>query len=72
MNAAQQKALNQRLNQHTEATEIILRRLDEIIADAHVRARRLELTDARLKKLESIVLPDPDRQGSGQPSQTPP
>lgn len=57
MNTAQQKALDQRLNQHADATEIILKRLDEIIANAHIRARRLGYIEARLNKLERIVLP---------------
>lgn len=57
MTTSQQEAVDQRLDQHADATEIILKRLDEIIANAHIRARRLELIERRLGRLESIVLP---------------
>lgn len=50
--------LDRRLDQHADATEIILKRLDEIVANAQIRSRRLELIEARLLELESIVLPD--------------
>lgn len=65
------KRIDQRLDQHADATGIILKRLDEIIANAHILARRHELIEARLKKLESIVLPDPDNRHSARPSQMP-
>lgn len=58
MTKSQLQQLDRRLDQHADATEIILKRLDEIIANAHIRARRLELIEARLQNLESIVLPD--------------
>ncbi len=61
MNASQQERLNQRLDQHSDATEIILKRLDEIIANAHIRSRRLYQIEARLNKIERIVLPYADK-----------
>ena len=44
-----------------DATEIILKRLDEIIANAHILYRRCELLERRIRELESIVLPAADR-----------
>jgi len=58
MTTGQQSAVDQRLDQHADAMEIVLNLIDEIVSNDLIRTRRLELTDARLRKLESIVLPD--------------
>lgn len=72
MTPGQQAALDQRLNQHADATETILNRLDRIVSNAQIRSRRLQLIERRLDVLESIVLPDPDNRCSARPSEPPP
>lgn len=53
--------LDQRLNQHAYATEIILKQLDQIVANGKRRGRCITLLETRLREIESIVLPDSDK-----------
>lgn len=71
MTTGQRSAVDQRLDQHADAFEIILDRLDALKRDSHIRLHRIERIEGRLHELERIVLPDPDKQESGRPSQSP-
>lgn len=58
MTTGKQAAVDQRLDQHADAFEIVLDRLDAIKRHIHVLHRQGELIRVRLLELESIVLPD--------------
>lgn len=61
MTTTQQAAVDQRLDQHADAFEIVLARLDDLTIDIRRLTRRLPAIEARLRELESIVLPHSDR-----------
>lgn len=58
MNSAQLRSLDQRLDQHADATETILKRLDEIIANHDTNVRTIRTLTVRVAYIEGIILPD--------------
>lgn len=68
MSTGQQKAVDQRLDQHSDAMEIILDRLDSIGRSCCIMLRQAERIKGRIRELESIVLPDPKPGGPARPT----
>jgi len=71
MTTGRQTALRQRLDQHADAMEAILDRLDQIDRTVGNLFRQVEPMRRRVRELESIVLPDHDRPTAGRPSEPP-
>lgn len=72
MTTGQEAAVDQRLDQHSEAMEVVLDKIDELERRARTLHRQGELFRRRIRELETIILPAADKPGSARPSQTPP
>ena len=72
MTTKQEAAVDQRLDQHSDAMEVVLDRLDSIDRSCCIMLRQAERIKARITELESIILPDPDKPESARPSEPPP
>lgn len=72
MTTGKQKAVDQRLDQHADAMEILLDRLDSIDHKCRILLRQTERIKGRIRELESIVLPDPETRGAARPSEPSP
>lgn len=57
MTTGEQTAVDQRLDQHSDAMEIILDKIDELTANADILTCQLVSIEARLHELEAIILP---------------
>jgi chaperonin cofactor prefoldin len=68
MTTGQQTAVDQRLDQHSDAMEVVLDRLDSIDRRCSILLRQAERIKGRLHELESIVLPDPKPGGPARPT----
>lgn len=71
MTTGQQEAVDQRLDQHSDAMEVVLDRLDSIDRSCCILLRQIARIQGRVRELESIVLPAADKPGSSRPSETP-
>lgn len=57
MTTGQQDSIDQRLDQHSDAFESMFDRLDSLDHRLRILLRRIDIYKARIKELESIVLP---------------
>lgn len=65
MTTGQQAAVDQRLDQHADAIETILDKIDSLERRAQILHRHADLVRTRIKNLEDVLFSHPDAQKPG-------